>query len=680
MRITKLEITNFQGLRHAALDVSAPVLLVAGHNGAGKSSLLDAISHAFTGKPGRVAQKQHIGQLITEGAKKGEARVEWLDDAGEVQACGVALPSGKGSPLADSPFLPFVLDASRFAALDAKDRRRVLFDLTGASASPAEVGKRLKAKGIDLALFEKVKPLLRSGFSAMVGQAKDYASEARGAWKAVTGENYGSEKANGWEPEAPPVIVSEEELESARAELRATAQDLDEAQQTLGSSKRAHADAQARASRITALRETAALADRRRNKLATDEANQDEWSEKVMAAEAAASGEPAHQPLTCPHCQGAVDLQAGQLVAHQPPAKVADPEAAKRLEEYRGYLASAQRAVANSRRDLKESEDAAALAAAHLVKFRFDATGAPVDQPMPTITSGGECKRPAGAAHALGLASAVLVGVGGRAGQTEPRSVAEPMYTITAKADCGVATAFMVQANGGYNTTHSRPADAPISTITNKGSQQQLATAHLVTLRKGSHGAPVDGPLGTQTGTDHHGLVAAHLLHLRGNCDARAADEPLHTVSAGGTHHGLVTAEMVASSLTPEQLDGALWVSAFLMRYHSTGGQWAKLDDPLTTITTKDRLALVTVWISGSPYVIVDIRLRMLKPRELYRAQGFPDSYIIERGHNGQRFTLSQQVHMCGNSVSPNTMAAYARANDPWKRRLRPTPQQAVAA
>ncbi|HHK4086473.1 AAA family ATPase [Pseudomonas aeruginosa] len=364
MRITKLEITNFQGLRHAALDVSAPVLLVAGHNGAGKSSLLDAISHAFTGKPGRVAQKQHIGQLITEGAKKGEARVEWLDESGEVQACGVALPSGKGSPFADSPFLPFVLDASRFAALDAKDRRRVLFDLTGASASPAEVGKRLETKGIDLALFEKVKPLLRSGFPAAVEQAKAYASEARGAWKAVTGENYGSDKANGWEPEAPPAIVSEEELESARAELRATAQDLDEAQQTLGSSKRAHADAQARASRIAALRETAALADRRRNKLATDEANQDEWSEKVMAAESAASGEPAHQPLTCPHCQGAVDLQAGQLVAHQPPAKVADPEAAKRLEEYRGYLASAQRAVANSQRDLKESEDAAAQAAA----------------------------------------------------------------------------------------------------------------------------------------------------------------------------------------------------------------------------------------------------------------------------------------------------------------------------
>ncbi|HCE6225252.1 TPA: AAA family ATPase [Pseudomonas aeruginosa] len=364
MRITKLEITNFQGLRHAALDVSAPVLLVAGHNGAGKSSLLDAISHAFTGKPGRVAQKQHIGQLITEGAKKGEARVEWLDESGEVQACGVALPSGKGSPLADSPFLPFVLDASRFAALDAKDRRRVLFDLTGASASPAEVGKRLKAKGIDLALFEKVKPLLRSGFPAAVEQAKSYASEARGAWKAITGENYGSEKAVDWAPELLATVVTEDQVAEAGKNLQLLEDDLAEAQQALGASKQARQAADGRAQRIAKLRELVDLEPRRRNKLTTDEQNQDEWSEKVMAAEVAASGEPAHQPLTCPHCQGTVDLQAGQLVAHQPPAKVADPEAAKRLEEYRGYLASAQRAVANSQRDLKESEDAAAQAAA----------------------------------------------------------------------------------------------------------------------------------------------------------------------------------------------------------------------------------------------------------------------------------------------------------------------------
>ena len=320
-----------------------------------------------------------------------------------------------------------------------------------------------------------------------------------------------------------------------------------------------------------------------------------------------------------------------------------------------------------------------AVAAAHLVKFRFDATGSPIDEPMPTITSGGECKRPAGAAHALGMASAVLVGVGGRAGQTEPRSVSEPMYTITAKADCGVATAFLAQMNGGYNTAFSRPADAPMSTVTNSGSQQQLVTAHLLHLRGNCDARAADEPLHTvSAGGQHHGLVSALLVTNTTGHSSTPADQPAPTVATGG-HHMLVTPEMIAGSLTPEQLDGAVWVAAFLMKYHGMGENIRPLDEPVSTVTTKDRLALVTVWISGSPYVIVDIRLRMLKPRELYRAQGFPDSYIIERGHNGQRFTLSQQVHMCGNSVSPNTMAAYARANDPWKRRLRPSPQQVAA-
>ncbi|HBO8679401.1 TPA: DNA cytosine methyltransferase [Pseudomonas aeruginosa] len=320
-----------------------------------------------------------------------------------------------------------------------------------------------------------------------------------------------------------------------------------------------------------------------------------------------------------------------------------------------------------------------ALAAAHLVKFRFDATGAPVDEPMPTITSGGECKRPAGAAHALGLGSAVLVGAGGPSYSGKPASVDQPLGTVVTENHRAIATAFLAQMNGGYNTTFSRPADAPMSTVTNSGSQQQLVTAHLLHLRGNCDARAADEPLHTvSAGGQHHGLVSALLVTNTTGHSSTPADQPAPTVATGG-HHMLVTPEMIAGILTPEQLDGALWVSAFLMRYHSTGGQWAKLDDPLTTITTKDRLALVTVWISGSPYVIVDIRLRMLKPRELYRAQGFPDSYIIERGHNGQRFTLSQQVHMCGNSVSPNTMAAYARANDPWKRRLRPRPQQVAA-
>ncbi|HBO2241483.1 TPA: AAA family ATPase [Pseudomonas aeruginosa] len=363
MRITKLEITNFQGLRHAALDVSAPVLLVAGHNGAGKSSLLDAIAMAFNGQPRRVSLKKEMDKLVTEGAKKGEAHVTFLDNGGDEQTAWVMLPTGKSAPLADSPFLPYVLDASLFAALDSKERRKVLFELSGASASPAEVGKRLESKGLDLKLFEKVKPLLRTGFPAAVEQAKAYASEARGAWKAITGENYGSEKAVDWAPELVATVVTDDQVAEAGKNLQQFEDDLAEAQQTLGASKQARQAADGRAQRITKLRDLVDLEPRRRNKLSTDEQNQDEWSEKVMAAELASSGSVPHQPLTCPHCQGAVDLQAGALVVHQPPEKIADAEAAKRLPEYREYLASAQCAVANSQRDLDEC-----LAAAEQIK------------------------------------------------------------------------------------------------------------------------------------------------------------------------------------------------------------------------------------------------------------------------------------------------------------------------
>ncbi|ORL55486.1 hypothetical protein B7H20_25610 [Pseudomonas aeruginosa] len=363
MRITKLEITNFQGLRHAALDVSAPVLLVAGHNGAGKSSLLDGVAMAFSGQPRRVSLKKDMAQLVTEGAKKGEARVEWLDAAYEVQVCGVALPTGKGSALTDSPFLPYVLDASLFASLDAKERRRVLFDLSGASTSPNQIAERLVAKGHAAALVEKVKPLLRSGFPAAVEQAKAYASEARGAWKMITGENYGSEKAVDWAPELLATMVTEDQVAEAGMNLQLLEDDLAEAQQALGASKQARQAADGRAQRIAKLRELVDLEPRRRNKLTTDKQNQDEWSEKVMAAELASSGSVPHQPLTCPHCQGAVDLQAGTLVVHQPPEQIADAEAARRLPEYREYLASAQRAVANSQRDLDEC-----LAAAEQIK------------------------------------------------------------------------------------------------------------------------------------------------------------------------------------------------------------------------------------------------------------------------------------------------------------------------
>jgi DNA (cytosine-5)-methyltransferase 1 len=269
-----------------------------------------------------------------------------------------------------------------------------------------------------------------------------------------------------------------------------------------------------------------------------------------------------------------------------------------------------------------------ALAAAHLVKFRFADEGKALDAPLPTITSGGNYQRPAGAAHAM-----------------------------------AISTVFMAQINGGFNTTAAKSIEDPMTTVTNTGSQQQLVTANLV--------------------------------HLRGNCDARDTADPLHTISAGGTHHGLVTAFMerqfgasvgqgvdepaptitaggggksslVELQLSPEVEAGALRVAAFLISYYGTENV-SGAGEPAPTVTTKDRLGLVTVTIKGTPYVIVDICLRMLQPAELYKAQGFPADYIISHGADGKPFTKTQQVHMCGNSVSPPPMAALARANDPWR-------------
>ena len=103
---------------------------------------------------------------------------------------------------------------------------------------------------------------------------------------------------------------------------------------------------------------------------------------------------------------------------------------------------------------------------------------------------------------------------------------------------------------------------------------------------------------------------------------------------------------------------------AFLHAYYGTD-QDPGLLDPMHTVTTRDRYALVTV--AGQQYAIADIGLRMLAPRELFAAQGFPASYIIEHGidERGQRLELTKtaQVRMCGNSVCPPLAAALVRVN-----------------
>ncbi|NHR08376.1 DNA cytosine methyltransferase [Chromobacterium haemolyticum] len=303
-----------------------------------------------------------------------------------------------------------------------------------------------------------------------------------------------------------------------------------------------------------------------------------------------------------------------------------------------------------------------AVATPHLVKFRGDSIGHAIDEPCPTITSGGAAKRPAGAAHALGLAAATMVqlGYGERPGQA-PRAldIHQPLGTVVAGGGKhGLTTAYLMQANGEFNTTPGHDPRKPSSTITSTGSQQQLVTAHLAHLRQNCDGRDLNEPLRTlSAGGEHHGLVTAHLTTLRQGCDGRSVNEPLPTVTAGADQIALTQ-----YTLSKEHEEGALRCASFLVSYYGTDNMRG-LDEPLATITTRDRLALVTVWIKGEPWVIVDICLRMLKPRELYGCQGFPASYIIDCGHDGRVFSKSAQVRMVGNSVSPGPARALIWAN-----------------
>lgn len=228
----------------------------------------------------------------------------------------------------------------------------------------------------------------------------------------------------------------------------------------------------------------------------------------------------------------------------------------------------------------------------------------------------------------------------------------EPFPTVTASGDSVViAPHLMTMRNSGKPYT---AGDEPNHTITAGGAHQYLVSAfmaqHNTMPRGGLHpGHDARTPVSTITarGTQQ-GIVASHLVKLRGTCrDGQPSDTPLHTISAGGLHHAEVR--------------------AFLVKYYSAAQHGQAMDDPLHAITSKARFGLVTVTIAGEPYVIVDIGMRMLTPRELFAAQGFPADYIIELEVNGRPLTKTAQVRMCGNSVSPvmaRALASVDFAND----------------
>lgn len=260
----------------------------------------------------------------------------------------------------------------------------------------------------------------------------------------------------------------------------------------------------------------------------------------------------------------------------------------------------------------------------------------PVDDPVTTITSKAE--------HLL-ISPYLVPRYGERPGKSPRTSSAQsPMPTVVPTANGATLVSAYVahlahgEGKSGPDEVRASSADEPLRTV-HAGGQNFAIVAAFLAKHFGDTGqrpgVPMDEPVATVTACDHHSLVAANLVHLNhGEKQWSGVDDPMRTVTTG---------------------NHAALVYSFLVKYFGTA-IGCEVDEPLHTVTGKARFGLVTVMIDGEPYAIVDIGMRMLKPRELARAQGFPDDYILTG-------TATNQVDRIGNSVCPPVARALVKAN-----------------
>ena len=260
-----------------------------------------------------------------------------------------------------------------------------------------------------------------------------------------------------------------------------------------------------------------------------------------------------------------------------------------------------------------------------------------------------------------------------------------PMPTITGKHGYGVAEP-MITPYTVTNTSNSvgHPANEPIDTARTGGGQMMVASsliqyhteqseavrgqglrnpiqtvdasnryglssAHLTQYFSNANPICLTDPLHTVTTRDREGLTLAHIAEFKGQDKEQEALAPLRTITAGGGKFG--TARTTICRYLPER----------------DMGHWPKVRDLLNKYCgyaiKENEVILLT--ICGVQYYIADIGLRMLTPRELYRAMGFPDDYIIDRDYTGNEYNKSAQVARCGNAVCPALAEALVRANLP---------------
>lgn len=259
-------------------------------------------------------------------------------------------------------------------------------------------------------------------------------------------------------------------------------------------------------------------------------------------------------------------------------------------------------------------------------------------------------------------------------------SVQEPNKTITAKHTGGLAAPLLIQ----YHTEQTENVrasglGAPMNTV-DASNRYGLTCANLVEYYTGGRPLDVQDPMHTVTSHDREAVVAAHIAKYYGGVVGQNAEEPLPTVTAID-HNAVCAAHVVkfkrdevgtqpAEPLPTQTASGVFAVCKTHLakaRDGSSLGRWPEIRALLNEFCgyTLEEDDVLLLEIGGGLYYLADIGLRMLTPRELYAAMGFPPDYIIDRDYLGNEYKKSAQVARCGNAVCPQVAAALVRANLP---------------
>jgi len=349
MRIQKISSSGTIAIRSVDINCNTPITLICAHNRGGKTSLRDGIIHAFTGAHPKEKLKKNYPLLINRNGGN-NVGYTYVDYDNAKRAC-ITLPNGTHELTDQLPAaLPFVIDPSLFGSITPDERRSFLFDLGNLRSDGEEVKKKLVIRGYSTDRINAVMPFLKSSFANAEKHAQENVKQARANWKSVTGETYGSLKAEKWGAPAPIAVGTEKIV--AENDLSEIDRELAETNQELGALQALMNGVNQKTSEINRLTELAGREDRIRQKLDIDRHQVEEWTAKVEQARNLAMGsKPGAISCACPSCGTELVFDGKKLIERGGDLH-GDEDMAVKLPEYENSLKMVKNAVANGERDL----------------------------------------------------------------------------------------------------------------------------------------------------------------------------------------------------------------------------------------------------------------------------------------------------------------------------------------